>query len=253
MSNEEKLYCVYKHTSPNGKVYIGITHRKPESRWGRDGCGYKNNQYFWRAIQKYGWNNFKHEILYKDLNKNDACQKEKELISIYDSTNPERGYNISLGGEGTEGIKRYGEENPFFGKHHSEEAKNKIRAAHLGHKDSDETRQKKSAATKGENNPRYGQCITDETRQKISQALCGKETWMKGKSHTDETKYKMSMAKFKKVIQYDLNGNIITEFISVKEASMQTGIDKSCIANCCRGIKNHATAGGFIWRYKEDE
>ena len=27
------LYSVYKHTAPNGKVYIGITSRKPEYRW----------------------------------------------------------------------------------------------------------------------------------------------------------------------------------------------------------------------------
>lgn len=35
-----KSYTVYKHTSPSGKVYIGITCRKPEYRWNH-GKGYK--------------------------------------------------------------------------------------------------------------------------------------------------------------------------------------------------------------------
>ena len=34
-------FCVYKHTCPNGKVYIGITGKKPKHRWGKDGSGYK--------------------------------------------------------------------------------------------------------------------------------------------------------------------------------------------------------------------
>lgn len=33
-------YCVYKHTSPSGKCYIGITRQNPIKRWGQDGCNY---------------------------------------------------------------------------------------------------------------------------------------------------------------------------------------------------------------------
>ena len=50
-------YIVYKHIAPNNKSYIGITKRHPEDRW-RNGNGYKNNIYFFRAIQKNGWDNF---------------------------------------------------------------------------------------------------------------------------------------------------------------------------------------------------
>lgn len=32
---EEKKWCVYIHTSPSNKAYIGITGRKPEERWGK--------------------------------------------------------------------------------------------------------------------------------------------------------------------------------------------------------------------------
>ena len=61
-------YSVYKHTSPNGKVYIGITSRKPEQRWS-NGYGYVKNKHFTHAINKYGWENIKHEILFSNLTK----------------------------------------------------------------------------------------------------------------------------------------------------------------------------------------
>lgn len=96
MSN--KGYYVYKHTSPSNKVYIGIT-KNIKQRWGANGKHYIKNEYFTRAINKYGWNNFKHEILFDNLSINEAKQKEIELIAYYDSTNPSKGYNISLGGD----------------------------------------------------------------------------------------------------------------------------------------------------------
>lgn len=75
----EDSFCVYKHTSPNGKVYIGITCQKPSYRWS-EGNGYKNNVYFYRAIQKYGWESFQHEVLFTGLSKENARKKEVELI-----------------------------------------------------------------------------------------------------------------------------------------------------------------------------
>lgn len=33
-------FCVYRHTSPSGKCYIGITHQDPEYRWGKNGYSY---------------------------------------------------------------------------------------------------------------------------------------------------------------------------------------------------------------------
>lgn len=89
-------YCVYKHTAPNGKVYIGITHRKPRERWA-GGFGYNTQIYFWRAIVKYGWDNFKHEILFDNISRKEAEQKEIELIQEYKSNDINHGYNIDLG------------------------------------------------------------------------------------------------------------------------------------------------------------
>ena len=92
-------YSVYIHTSPSGKVYIGITRRLPKYRWGKGGKGYKENEYFYRAILKYGWDNFSHEILCDNLTKEEAQKLEIELIALYNAADSNFGYNISLGGE----------------------------------------------------------------------------------------------------------------------------------------------------------
>ena len=55
----ENNYSVYVHTAPSGKMYVGITKQKPEYRWGRNGIKYKT-QVFYRAIEKYGWDNIDH-------------------------------------------------------------------------------------------------------------------------------------------------------------------------------------------------
>lgn len=100
MSSESlnKDYKVYKHTAPNGKVYIGITHQNPLSRWA-GGFGYETQVYFWRAIVKYGWINFKHEILYDGLTKQEAKEIEVRLIKEYNSQDINCGYNIMPGGD----------------------------------------------------------------------------------------------------------------------------------------------------------
>lgn len=89
-------YCVYKHTAPNGKSYIGITSQRPSARW-LNGNGYQGQKKFYNAIMKYGWSNIKHEVLYKGLTQEEACKKEIELIQQYDSV--KNGYNSSTGGE----------------------------------------------------------------------------------------------------------------------------------------------------------
>lgn len=95
---QKNSFCVYKHTSPSGKVYIGITCQKPEYRW-NNGKGYGYNHYFMSAIQKYGWENIAHEVLAENLTKEQACILEIELIKQYDSCNPLNGYNATFGGE----------------------------------------------------------------------------------------------------------------------------------------------------------
>ena len=93
---ENTNYCVYRHTSPDGKVYIGITRTEPERRW-RGGFGYASNLYFRSDIMQFGWANFTHDILFSGLSKKSAELKEAELIAQYNSRNPENGYNVDSG------------------------------------------------------------------------------------------------------------------------------------------------------------
>lgn len=91
-------YCIYKHVNKiNGKVYIGQTCQKPQYRWNH-GEGYKNCSYFYKAIQKYGWDNFQHVILEEKLSQEEANQKEQYYIKFYNSNNDLFGYNLSSGG-----------------------------------------------------------------------------------------------------------------------------------------------------------
>ena len=72
-------FCVYKHTFPNGNVYIGITGQEPEKRWA-NGFGYQGQRVF-KYIVKYGWDNIKHEILYSNITELEAERIEKKLIA----------------------------------------------------------------------------------------------------------------------------------------------------------------------------
>lgn len=134
---------VYKHTAPNGKVYIGCTSTSLERR---KKSGYGGS--FGKAIQKFGWKNIKSEILFEDLTKEEAYAKEVEMIEKYQSTNPEFGYNISIGGAGSPGCIR------------SEETKKKISIHN---------------AWKGTHGPMYGKHASEETRKKMSKSLKGKK------------------------------------------------------------------------------
>ena len=69
----DRIWKLYLHTSPNGKKYYGITSKNnPSERWGNNGENYKRHPYFYNAIKKYGWDNFKHEIIFDDLTENEA-------------------------------------------------------------------------------------------------------------------------------------------------------------------------------------
>lgn len=94
----ENEYYVYKHTTPNNKVYIGITKQNPNRRW-RNGHGYSDSVLFFNAIIKYGWVNITHEILKEGISFEEANELEKYYIALYKSNQREFGYNITQGGE----------------------------------------------------------------------------------------------------------------------------------------------------------
>lgn len=106
---EERNNYIYCHTNKiNGKKYIGRSFQNPQKRW-RNGEGYKGSPYFYHAIQKYGWDNFEHTILLDNLTLEESYLQEKKFIEMYNSANPEKGYNISFGGDGCSG-RIYSEE-----------------------------------------------------------------------------------------------------------------------------------------------
>lgn len=95
---EDKKYFLYIHENKtNGKVYVGITSKDtPEKRW-LNGRGYKGT-YFYRAIQKYGWDGFEHKILFSNLSQDQAFILEKRIIKDLKANNRDYGYNIADGG-----------------------------------------------------------------------------------------------------------------------------------------------------------
>jgi len=92
LDKEAERFCVYKHTVPNGRVYIGITSMKPSRRWA-NGDGYKANDDFYKDIVEHGWDNIDHRIVLSGLLKNEAETEEDRLILEYRSYLPEYGYN----------------------------------------------------------------------------------------------------------------------------------------------------------------
>lgn len=233
-------FVVYKHTNKiNNKVYIGITSLSIDDRW-RNGDGYKNCRYFYRAILKYGWDAFDHTILFKGLNKAEAEQKEIELISLLESNDCEKGYNITKGGSGINGFS------------HSEETKRRFSEMMSG-------KGNPMFGRTGINSPHYGKKYTKTHCQKISQGLQGKSKSeehcrklsevAKGRKYSSEACRNMGESHYKQVAQYTANGEIVKIWNGIIVASKELGINRGSISGCCRGEKHRKTAGGFIWRF----
>lgn len=100
---------------------------------------------------------------------------------------------------------------------------------------SDQTRQKMSITHKN---------ISDETRMKMSKAH-------KGKVHNSDWNNAVARSKMKRVLQFDLNDNMIAEFDSLKEASEITKVCVSSISSNIHGKRK--TAGGYIWKMPDDD
>jgi hypothetical protein len=82
---------------------------------------------------------------------------------------------------------------------------------------------------------------TIEARKRMSDSHLGNH-------HTKESKQKISDAQYKKVYQICKNtGKVIKIFLSVLDASKETGIQKTGISMCCRNVIKQS--GGFFWTY----
>lgn len=203
-------WTVYMHISPSGKKYIGITSSRVENRW-KNGLGYKS-QLFYRAIQKYGWENIEHIILAEGLTKQKAEDMEKELIAQYNTRTP-NGYNLSNGGLGSSG-------------HLMTEEGRKILSEKLkGRKISAETIQKRKERLKNRSEA--------ETRR-IYSIISSK---MLGGKHSSA----------KRIDRYTLDNQYIDSFDSIHDIERQFNYSFKNISACCRGIQ--FSAYGYKWCY----
>lgn len=261
-----KKYTLYMHKNKhNGKVYIGITTESVLRRW-QNGWGYSSQPLFYNAILKYGWEAFEHIILAENLDKDDACTKEMQLIKQYKSYDRNYGYNRDLGGYAPGRV--------------SEETKEILRKKNLGKKMSDESKQKMSAAKKG-------RTLSEEQKRMISERSKGRPTsakqkevartrmmgnkiWL-GRNLSEETKEKIRQKHLGRQMSDEWKQNLSDShkglltgeknprskavrcvetgevFPTITAAGKSVGITHSRIRECCLG--NRKTAKGFHWEY----
>lgn len=261
-------YCVYIHTNKiNNKKYVGLTKHgyNPNRRW-MNGIGYDGCAYFYHAIQKYGWDNFDHEIIASNLTLSEANHFEEILIKMLDTMNPSNGYNLKAGGETnvmsqatrdkmresqtgktiSEQTRRKMSVNSKSG---TKEVREKISAALTGRMLSEETKRKIGSASKGRN---VGRKHTEEELEKMKAKRRSGQRKQggapKGVPISEETKKKIQEGSHKKqVVQKSLNGDVLRYYDSMSNASRVTGVNLGSISSCCN--KRFRTAGGFIWEF----
>lgn len=228
---------IYKLTSPSGKHYIGQTINLED----RKRSFYNPNKYYSghkldNAIKKYGVENFKYEIIIQIMDTNKIKLRETldelEIFYIEKYNSYKEGYNMTLGGSGSTGCFQ-----------------------------TENSRKLISDKAKGRKGSMLGKHLTEEQRKKVSdfaKTRTGDKNPFFGKSHSDETKRKIGMANSVPVIQLDLEGNIVNEFSSAREAAITLGKPKanSEIIKVCKNYispsgRHYITALGYKWKYKE--
>ena len=179
---------VYKITNlVNGKVYIGAS-KDIERRWSAHRRGLTAIA---DDLKTFGLENFKFKVLL-ECPEDMLCQWERDMIALYDSDDPEKGYNdkgdrpYSLKtSESLKGHKPWSKGKPAWNKGIpcSEETRRKMSEKLKGRIFSDETKHRMSESQKGKHNITH----SEETKRKISEAN-------KGHIVSEETKRKISEA-----------------------------------------------------------
>jgi len=161
---------IYKITNKiNNKVYIGKTKRSVRRRWyehcynAMNNYGKYKNSLLYKAIRKYGVQNFTIEIIEENIESEEkANERERYWIKKFNSNDERYGYNWTAGGDG--GVGLFGEKNPMYGKRREDLIKL--------------------------NKSRKGKKLTKEHRLNIGKSR-------RGKKHSAETKLKMSLIRKK--------------------------------------------------------
>lgn len=218
---------IYKVTCLiTGKIYIG----KDES----DRNYYLGSgKYIKNAIKKYGKENFKKEILEICISRKQLCEREKFWIKESNSIRP-KGYNISTGGDGGDTLS-----------HHDNllKIRRKISESHKGSRNS-------MFGKIGKNNPNYGRRNSPETIKRMSESKKG-NTYTKGLKQSKEVIENRIKINSKPIFQFSIDGQFIQEWASAVQVKRKLGISNSHIIEVCKNRYGYKSAGGFIWKYKE--
>lgn len=250
----DNKYTLYRHISPSGKVYVGITKVGVNKRWRKDGRGYccDGCYVFANAIKKYGWENIKHEILLTNISKSEAMYSEKYLIRWYKLHN--MSYNILDGGE--IGGSLTGKEHPMYGRHETNPMYGKIRGNHPASR-------KVYQYTRNGKFIKEWDCIMDaadsfpnpsSTRTSISQCCqnhiptCNGYIWRyfyKDKLEENAPTHN------KQVYQYDVYGNLIGHYNKIVDACDKLGVSnrEGIISMCCKGTS--VSGLGYFWSFNK--
>ena len=168
----EKDTLVYYHRrkDTNEVFYVGI------GKEGRPYVSQNRNTWWWNIVNKVGYDV---EIVHTDLTWDEAVEYEIKYIKEFGRADLGLGnlVNLTDGGEGTRGVSNPGELNGFYGKHHTEEYKQKASSYMTG-------------LLVGEKNGMYGRTHTPEARaimSKTASQKTGEKNPFFGKTHTKET------------------------------------------------------------------
>jgi group I intron endonuclease len=172
---------IYRATNLiNGMCYVGKTIKSLNQRKnGHKQCCKKDClDYFHKALNKYGWNNFKWEIIYQCNDLMILNLMETFKIIVEHSHVDENGYNITFGGEGSYGRicseetkRKIGNANK--NRRWTDDEKKRLSNSHIGIKHTEETKKKISDSNKG-------RVISDSTKEKIRISATGRR-------HSQET------------------------------------------------------------------
>lgn len=294
---ENKKWCVYMHTCPNDKKYIGLT-QNIKDRWNGCGLNYEKSTNFFYAIRKYGWDNIKHEVLVDSLSYEEAQKLEKKYIEQYDTTNPVKGYNMTTGGSickktAKRRVVQYDNDGNILNVYlHQIDASKKTGISqgviskiclhkqrttkegyvfryegdpfNINNCDITPLRIPIYQLDKEKNIINSYLCVADAARKigcdwsSINSALdkenrkCCEYYWCTQDNfdNFNPSEINKSRRNYCRVSQYDLDGNYITTYKSMREAGDTIGIGHCNISLVCKGEREQA--GGFIWRYADE-